>query len=130
LSERQLRGMLRGFMDLVVEHRGQYWVLDYKSNALGGRDSDYHQAALAQAMASHRYDVQASLYLLALHRLLKARMGERYDPSRQLGGAMFYFMRGAANEITRGCYHLSPDAALLNRLDQLLPSGTNEEVSA
>jgi exodeoxyribonuclease V beta subunit len=130
LSEKRLRGMLRGFMDLVVQHRGRYWVLDYKSNALGAGDDDYHEAALAQAMASHRYDVQASLYLLALHRLLTARLGERYDPSRQLGGAIFYFLRGAANEATRGCYHLLPDAALLNRLDQLLPSGTNEELSA
>jgi exodeoxyribonuclease V beta subunit len=130
LSEKQLRGMLRGFMDLVVQHQGRYWVLDYKSNALGSGDRDYHEAALAQAMAAHRYDVQASLYLLALHRLLKARLGERYDASRQLGGAVFYFLRGAANEATHGCYRLLPDAALLDRLDRLLPSGTDVEVSA
>ncbi len=130
LGERQLRGMLRGFMDLVIHHQGRYWVLDYKSNALGSGDADYHGAALAQAMASHRYDVQACLYLLALHRLLKMRLGEHYDPARQLGGAVFYFVRGAANENTRGCYHLQPDTALLERLDGLLPAGGEEERAA
>jgi exodeoxyribonuclease V beta subunit len=130
LSAKQLRGMLRGFMDLVVQHRGRYWVLDYKSNALGTGDGDYHEAALAQAMGGHRYDVQASLYLLALHRLLKARLGGRYDPSQQLGGAIFYFLRGVANEATRGCCHLRPDLSLLNRLDRLLPSGADREVPA
>src|SRR5690606_22178338 len=123
LGERQLRGMLRGFMDLVVQHEGRYWVLDYKSNALGPGDADYHDAALAQAIASHRYDVQGCLYLLALHRLLTLRMGAHYDPAQHLGGAVFYFVRGVANERTRGCYHLRPDAALLERMDRLLPAG-------
>ncbi len=129
LGDRQLRGMLRGFMDLVIQHEGRYWVLDYKSNALGTGDADYHDAALAQAMASHRYDVQACLYLLALHRLLRMRLGDRYDPGQQLGGAVFYFVRGVANETTHGCYHLRPDAILLEQLDALLPAGGEEEVA-
>ncbi|MDB5999200.1 MAG: exodeoxyribonuclease subunit beta, partial [Rhizobacter sp.] len=57
LPARQLRGMLMGFADLVFEHEGRYWVLDYKSNALGSRDADYHRGALESAMAEHRYDV-------------------------------------------------------------------------
>jgi exodeoxyribonuclease V beta subunit len=32
LPERELRGMLMGFADLVFEHDGRYWVLDYKTN--------------------------------------------------------------------------------------------------
>ncbi|HZH08449.1 MAG TPA: UvrD-helicase domain-containing protein, partial [Lautropia sp.] len=32
LPERELRGMLMGFADLVFQHGGRYWVLDYKSN--------------------------------------------------------------------------------------------------
>ena len=32
-----------GFADLVFEHEGRYWVLDYKSNALGSQDEDYTQ---------------------------------------------------------------------------------------
>jgi exodeoxyribonuclease V beta subunit len=120
LPERQLHGMLKGFTDLVFECQGRYWVLDYKSNALGHGDAAYTQPAMAAAMAEHRYDIQGAIYLLALHRLLRARLGERYDPQAQLGGAVFLFLRGIGNEATRGCYLIEPDMALLDGLDELL----------
>jgi exodeoxyribonuclease V beta subunit len=120
LPERQLHGMLKGFTDLVFECHGRYWVLDYKSNALGHGDAAYTEAAMAAAMAEHRYDIQGAIYLLALHRLLRARLGERYDPRAQLGGAVFLFLRGIGNEFTRGCYLIEPDMALLDGLDGLL----------
>jgi len=122
LSERELHGMLRGFKDLVFEHEGRYWVLDYKSNALAPNDAGYHHQALAEGMAACRYDVQGAIYLLALHRLLKSRLGQDYDPATQLGGALFYFLRGLHNPETHGCYHLPADAALLDALDALLPA--------
>jgi exodeoxyribonuclease V beta subunit len=120
LPERQLHGMLKGFTDLVFECQGRYWVLDYKSNALGPGDAAYTQPAMAAAMAEHRYDIQGAIYLLALHRLLRARLGERYDPAAQLGGAVFLFLRGIGNEATRGCYLIEPDMVLLDGLDELL----------
>ncbi|UGQ49000.1 exodeoxyribonuclease V subunit beta [Massilia endophytica] len=129
LPERQLHGMLKGFSDLVFEHEGRYWVLDYKSNALGGNDAAYHKAALARGMAEHRYDIQGAIYMLALHRLLQSRLGEGYDPAAQLGGAVFFFLRGVANPATRGCYLLAPDLALLDSLDELLRHGAPGEDS-
>ena len=124
LPERELHGMLKGFADLVFEHAGRYWVLDYKSNLLGAGDAAYSTAAMAATMAAHRYDIQGAIYLLALHRLLKSRLGDDYDPARQLGGAVFLFLRGIANTATRGCYLIEPDLALLDRLDALLaPEG-------
>jgi exodeoxyribonuclease V beta subunit len=120
LPERQLHGMLKGFTDLVFEHQGRFWVLDYKSNALGAGDGAYHKQALAGAMAEHRYDIQGALYMLALHRLLQSRLGEQYAPSLHLGGAIFLFLRGIANPHTHGCYLLAPAPELLDGLDQLL----------
>jgi exodeoxyribonuclease V beta subunit len=120
LPQRVLHGMLKGFSDLVFEHEGRYWVLDYKSNALGGNDAAYHAKALAQGMAEHRYDVQGAIYLLALHRLLASRLGDAYDPAQQLGGAVFFFLRGIGNAATRGCHLLEPDPQLLDELDDLL----------
>jgi exodeoxyribonuclease V beta subunit len=120
LPERELHGMLKGFADLVFEHEGRYWVLDYKSNSLGAGDSAYGTGAMAGAMAAHRYDIQGAIYMLALHRLLKSRLGDAYDPAAQLGGAIFLFLRGIANVHTRGCYLLQPDLALLDGLDRLL----------
>ncbi len=120
LPRRQLHGMLKGFADLVFEHEGRYWVLDYKSNSLGAGDAAYHKQALELGMAAHRYDIQGALYMLALHRLLQARLGAHYDPRRQLGGAIFLFLRGIANPGTRGCYWLEAHPALLDGLDLLL----------
>ena len=89
LQARSLHGLLTGFMDLVFEHAGRYYVLDYKSNKL----PDYEPADLAQGLLAHRYDVQFSLYLLALHRLLKARL-PGYDYETHMGGAVYLFARG------------------------------------
>ena len=125
LPERELRGMLMGFADLVFEHAGRYWVLDHKSNHLGPTDADYGADALEAAMAQHRYDVQAALYLLALHRLLRNRLGESYDPARHLGGAVFFFLRGFRGP-AGGCYHLMPPPALLADLDALLSASGGE----
>jgi exodeoxyribonuclease V beta subunit len=69
-------------------------VLDYKSNRLGDSDAQYDSTALEHAMAEHRYDVQAAIYMLALHRLLQARLGENYQPEQHLGGAVYLFLRG------------------------------------
>ncbi|WP_298234701.1 exodeoxyribonuclease V subunit beta [uncultured Azohydromonas sp.] len=124
LPQRRLRGMLMGFADLVFEHGGRYWVLDYKSNALGATDAAYGSAALEAAMAAHRYDVQAALYLLALHRQLRSRLGEAYDPAEHLGGALYFFLRGIGHA-QRGCLLVAPELELLEALDAAL--GADEE---
>jgi exodeoxyribonuclease V beta subunit len=124
LPDAQLHGMLMGFADLVFEHEGRYWVLDYKSNYLGVDDAAYTAHALDAAMAQHRYEVQAALYMLALHRLLRARLGSAYDPAQQLGGAVYLFLRGIDGP-AGGCCTLPAPLALLDGLDAML----NEEVA-
>jgi exodeoxyribonuclease V beta subunit len=56
--------------------------------------------------------VQAALYLLALHRLLRARLGAAYRPAQHLGGALFLFLRGVAGPAA-GCCLLPAVPALL-----------------
>ena len=65
-----VQGMLKGFIDLVFEWQGRWYLLDYKSNHLGMSPADYGRPALERAMVEHRYDLQYQLYSLALHRLL------------------------------------------------------------
>ncbi|MFZ4478859.1 MAG: exodeoxyribonuclease V subunit beta [Rhodoferax sp.] len=119
LAERQLHGMLMGFADLVFEHQGRYWVLDYKSNFLGESDASYDSAALANSMAEHRYDVQAAIYMLALHRLLKLRLGESYQPEEHLGGAVYLFLRGIKGP-EKGVCLLTKCTPLMDALDAML----------
>ena len=119
LQTSTLHGMLMGFIDLVFEHEGRYWVLDYKSNALGADDSAYDDHGLRAAMATHRYDVQAAVYVLALHRLLQARLGSAYDPETQLGGAVYFFLRGLHGP-AGGVYTLTLPTQALGALDAML----------
>lgn len=119
LAERQLHGMLMGFADLVFEHQGKFWVLDYKSNHLGDDDAAYDSVTLARSMAEHRYDVQAAIYMLALHRLLKLRLGSSYQPAQHLGGAVYLFLRGVKGPQSGVCL-IPACAPLLEALDAML----------
>ncbi len=124
LPQRSLHGMLMGFADLVFEHQGRYWVMDYKTNHLGVDAAAYTDAALSQAMLQHRYDVQAALYMLALHRLLQSRMGAAYAPDTHLGGALYFFLRGLDGAAC-AIHTVPPVLPLLQALEDLL-----QEVSA
>ncbi len=119
LAERQLHGMLMGFADLVFEHDGKYWVLDYKSNYLGEDDASYSRDALAHAMTHHRYDVQAAIYMLALHRLLALRLGDAYNPAQHLGGAVYLFLRGIQGP-QRGVCLIPASIPLMDALGAML----------
>ena len=124
LADREVHGMLMGYADLVFEHEGRFWVLDYKSNHLGYSDDDYSRARLTASMAEHRYDMQAAIYLAALHRLLRSRLGAHYDPDRHLGGAIYLFLRGIDGP-ERGVYLVEPVRALLEGVDVMLgPNGS------
>lgn len=93
LDFRQVRGMLKGFIDLVFRHEGRYYLLDYKSNWLGEDREAYTRPAMEQAMRAHRYDLQYQLYSLALHRYLRHRLAD-YDYDRHFGGVIYLFLRG------------------------------------
>lgn len=112
-----LNGMLKGFMDLVFEHQGRYYVVDYKSNWLGNTDEEYTHAKMDEAIRQHRYDLQYALYLFALHRHLKSRLPD-YDYDRHIGGAAYLFVRGIS-AATAGVHFERPPKVLMETLDTL-----------
>jgi exodeoxyribonuclease V beta subunit len=113
----QLNGMFKGFIDLTFEHNGRYYVADYKSNWLGVDDLAYTEQAMEQSILDNRYDLQYVLYLLALHRQLKARLPD-YDYDRHIGGALYLFLRGTCAD-SRGVYFVRPPRELIERLDRM-----------
>ena len=88
-----LRGFVKGFIDMIVEHDGRFWIVDWKSNHLGDTAVDYAVAPLEAAMASHAYHLQALLYTVALHRYLKTRVRD-YAYDTHIGGYLYLFVRG------------------------------------
>ncbi|MDX5297418.1 MAG: PD-(D/E)XK nuclease family protein, partial [Gammaproteobacteria bacterium] len=116
-----LNGMLKGFIDLVFMHQDRYYLADYKSNWLGENASAYTAEAMAAAILAHRYDLQYSLYTLALHRLLRARLPD-YVYARDLGGVLYVFLRGIGEPgqpHTQGVHAVQPPFALIDALDRL-----------
>lgn len=119
LGFQSVQGMLKGFIDLVFEHQGQYYLLDWKSNFLGDSVSDYHGEALKIAMVEHRYDLQYQIYALALHRFLRSRL-PHYDYHKHFGGIYYLFLRGMDGESEHGVFYARPTLDFLQDLDALI----------
>jgi exodeoxyribonuclease V beta subunit len=135
LSFATLRGFLKGFIDLVFEHAGRYFVLDWKSNHLGDTPSHYGQDAMAGAMRDQGYHLQYLLYLVALDRYLRHRLAG-YDPDRHLGGAVYLFVRGVrpdwrdAAGAPTGVFFHRPTTATIARLSALFDATATPESAA
>ncbi|MDF4533808.1 3'-5' exonuclease, partial [Vibrio parahaemolyticus] len=114
-----VQGMLKGFIDLVFQYQGRYYVLDWKSNHLGDDPAAYHPQRLGSAMADHRYDLQYQIYALALHRFLRSRLAH-YNYEQHFGGVFYLFLRGMDGRSDQGVFHTKPSLALLDELDGLI----------
>ncbi|WP_144143026.1 exodeoxyribonuclease V subunit beta [Paraburkholderia sp. BCC1884] len=116
-----LRGFVKGFIDMIVEHDGRFWIVDWKSNHLGESAADYAAAPLEAAMASHAYHLQALLYTVALHRYLKTRVRD-YSYDTHIGGYLYLFVRGVRphwrdGDVPAGVHMRRPAFELVALLD-------------
>ncbi|QWC86556.1 UvrD-helicase domain-containing protein [Nocardioidaceae bacterium] len=130
-AAQHLRGYLSGSLDLVLRHDGRYLVADYKTNLLGEAvETDdlaaYTPDRLAAAMVGSTYPLQALLYAVVLHRLLRWRVAD-YDPESHLGGVLYLYVRGMAGAATpvvdghpTGVFSWRPPAALVVAASDLL----------
>ncbi|EHR5999998.1 exodeoxyribonuclease V subunit beta [Vibrio parahaemolyticus] len=119
LGFQTVQGMLKGFIDLVFEHQGKYYVLDWKSNHLGDDVTHYHGEALKSAMADHRYDLQYQIYALALHRFLRSRLAN-YRYEQHFGGVYYLFLRGMDGQSDHGIFAAKPTLDFLQEMDRLI----------
>jgi exodeoxyribonuclease V beta subunit len=115
------RGYLTGSIDLVwrwrtEEGRWRFALADYKTNRL----PDYGQATMLAEMQDKHYLLQALIYLVALHRHLRARLAD-YDADRDLAGAAYLFVRGMGigADPGDGVVAWQPSGALLDALSEV-----------
>ncbi len=114
----QLKGMMHGFIDLVFEWQGRYFIADYKSTYLGDSYERYEHQSLSQNIQDNYYDLQYLIYSLALHRYLKQRV-KGYTPQLHFGGVYYLYLRGMNLTEQTGIYFSAIDEDLLNRLDEV-----------
>jgi len=133
LAPGRLHGYLNGYIDLVFEHAGRYYVLDWKSNYLGNAPGSYARTAIAQAMRDQGYHLQQLIYAVALDRYLRRRL-PRYDRDVHLGGVLYLFVRGvrpawrADDGAQTGVYFDRPGAATLDRAAAALGAAAAERL--
>ena len=119
-----LRGYMKGYIDLVFEADGRFYLADYKSNWLGGEPAAYRRPRLEEAMAREAYVLQYLIYSVALHRYLRQRVLD-YGYERHFGGVFYLFLRGMSPERGAACgvFHDRPAPALVQALDALMGAG-------
>jgi len=112
-----VRGFMRGFMDMVFQFQGQFYLVDWKSNLLGSRLEYYDQKGLAKAMKDEFYIIQCHIYIVALNQYLQLRL-PGYTYETHFGGAYYIFLRGVdPNEGTEfGIYRERPSGKFINKL--------------
>jgi exodeoxyribonuclease V beta subunit len=122
-------GFVKGFIDLVFRFDGRFYIVDWKSNWLGGRPEDYSQAAVVHEMAEHFYPLQYHLYTVALHQYLALRLPD-YDYEKHFGGVFYLFVRGmdpARPEL--GVHRDRPPAELIEKLSGRRPAGKEDALA-
>jgi exodeoxyribonuclease V beta subunit len=131
VSSPEFCGLITGVIDLVFEYQGRYYLADYKSNLLGSNLEDYRPENLQQAMLGRRYDLQALLYAVALHRLLALRL-PNYDYEQHFGGCYYLFLRAMRPQHGRhyGIHFDRPELKTIQQLDQLMKFTPLESVDA
>ena len=131
-AQATMDGLMQGYIDLVYrDAAGRHYVLDYKTNRLPGYDPE----SLRRAIRTQDYDLQYLIYLVALRRWLRLRHGDAYDDARDLGGAVYLFLRGIDlhattdedTALSRSGVHIDAvSPALLSALDRLF-DGASED---
>jgi exodeoxyribonuclease V beta subunit len=115
LNEKQLSGFLTGFIDLICEYQGKFYVMDYKTNWL----ENYQAQNLTAAMREHNYGLQYWLYSVVLDLYLQNRLPD-YTYQQHFGGVRYLFVRGMQPDVPMsGVYADMPDLQRLRALGKV-----------
>ncbi|MCF8226014.1 MAG: UvrD-helicase domain-containing protein [Bacteroidales bacterium] len=127
-GESDLSGLMTGFIDLVFEQDGKYYILDWKSNYLGNAVEDYSKSKLEEAMKGSNYHLQYMIYTVALTRWLKIRIPD-FDYEKHFGGVIYVFLRGVRENRETGIFTAFPDEKVIAKLDQALSANESQTTS-
>jgi exodeoxyribonuclease V beta subunit len=117
-------GFMKGFIDLVFERAGRFYFVDWKSNWLGADTSSYAQQSVAAEMTRNFYNLQLSIYTVAMHRYLQQRLAD-YEYEKNFGGAFYIFLRGIdPRKPTNGIFFARPPRKFVQQLNEVFHGNT------
>ena len=116
----RVEGFLKGFIDLIFEFDGRFYIVDWKSNLLGHHVEDYNAAAMQREIVELGYDLQYHIYAVALDKYLRARL-VNYNYEKHFGGVRYIFLRGLApGKSELGIFRDRPSAGKITALSALM----------
>ncbi|MGE4318714.1 MAG: exodeoxyribonuclease V subunit beta [Deferribacterales bacterium] len=110
-------GFLTGFADLIFCLNGKYYILDWKSNHLGGSADLYSTERMHDEMMKSHYYLQLYFYTLALHMHLKNTL-PGYSYEQHMGGGIYVFMRGVESGGKNGVYAHRPPERIITEMEK------------
>jgi len=124
LDFRPRQGFMKGYIDLIFQYQGRFFLVDWKSNYLGSELADYDQAALVHSMQTEFYSLQYYLYTLALHQHLRYQQ-PGYSYEEHFGGVFYVFIRGVEPRVGpgNGIFFDRPAPELIHPLGNALIPG-------
>ena len=131
IDDRVLKGYLSGSLDAVLAagdpKNPKFFVVDYKTNRLqGDGPTGYSQGVMVKSMVQHHYFLQGLIYLVALHRFLRSRIGSTYKYENFINGAGYLFLRGMRSDYPgAGVVHLQPSGDCVRALSDLFDGVNN-----
>ena len=105
---------LKGFIDLIFEHKDKYYIVDWKTNFLGTSLQDYEKENIEKQMCKHEYFLQAAIYTEGLKKYLKIL---KKDFQKSFGGVFYIFLRGFLYGQRQRIFHFYPDMKILDKID-------------
>ncbi|MDA3900811.1 MAG: exodeoxyribonuclease V subunit beta [Spirochaetes bacterium] len=108
LFSSELKGYMKGFIDLVFQKEGKLYIADWKSNYLSG---SYEENAITDSMKMHNYHIQLVIYSIALWRYIRSRTGT-YN-YQVFGGVYYFYVRGMETDSQNGVYFNRPQQKFL-----------------
>jgi exodeoxyribonuclease V beta subunit len=117
--EGEIQGMMTGFIDLLFEHNGKFYILDWKSNYLGNSLEYYAPDKLELAMQESNYHLQYLIYTVATKLYLQNCMPD-FDYDKHFGGIIYVYVRGCRKEGNAGVYFSKPDKQMIKELEGML----------
>lgn len=115
--DEHMRGFLTGFIDLVVLREGKVWIVDYKTNYLGNQFEDYTKERLQNSITESLYDLQYTLYTVALKRYLETWL-PGYDHQRDFMGVAYLYIRALKAGSEYGIWIDRPRDQVITTLEQ------------
>ncbi len=119
LDYSSIKGFMNGFIDLLFEYEGKYYILDWKSNFLGDQLDQYSTIATQDAMKNNNYHLQYMIYIIAVNKYLKSRMPS-YNYNEHFGGVIYLFLRGVRSDSSSGIFTSKPSIHLIEKVSEIL----------